>query len=329
MAESSLIVPAYNEEDVIEDTLTHLDKISCYFEEVYLMDDASTDSTQERIHNYLQDHDSDVKVAYMREKQDKIGAIEEAVRHIDSETVFLTDADTRLVTPEEVEAAEKYVQENDYGAVSFAVRPGESAGEAIDKMWNKLQDFDYAMGRALTDYTTGDKLRLDSEDKNVRCIAGAGGMYKTEVLENALEHHSGRHAGDDIETTLITQQILDEDINYFNEVELETNVPKEYPELLKQRTRWAEGAIQSFSEHPRQHLNEIKSLSRYGQVMAYEAGITAAAPVMLGKAALEASQGDLSQAAESFKYWYGIDTVFTGLIGAYSIRKESLTTRKQ
>jgi len=284
---SSLVVPAYNEEDVIDDTLDHLTHLESYFDEIYLIDDASTDSTQERIAEYVRENDTGVKVSYMRENGNKVGAIEEAVRHADSDNVVLTDADTRLETPEAVEDAEEYMDQNGYGALAFKVIPDDSPEGFIDSIWNKLQDFDYAMGRALADYTTGERLRLDPDDKNVRCIAGAGGMYDTEVLEEALQHHSGKHAGDDMETTAITQLLLDNDVDYFSDVEFETEVPKEYSELKDQRVRWNRGAIQAFSNHPKDYLKEAATMSRYGQTVAYEAGITAAAPVLLGKTALE------------------------------------------
>ncbi|MBY6294294.1 glycosyltransferase [Nanohaloarchaea archaeon H01] len=321
---SSLVVPAYNEEDVIDDTLDHLTHLESYFDEIYLIDDASTDSTQERIAEYVRENDTGVKVSYMRENGNKVGAIEEAVRHADSDNVVLTDADTRLETPEAVEDAEEYMDQNGYGALAFKVIPDDSPEGFIDSIWNKLQDFDYAMGRALADYTTGERLRLDPDDKNVRCIAGAGGMYDTEVLEEALQHHSGKHAGDDMETTAITQLLLDNDVDYFSDVEFETEVPKEYSELKDQRVRWNRGAIQAFSNHPKDYLKEAATMSRYGQTVAYEAGITAAAPVLLGKTALEISQGDLAQATESFAFWYGVDATFTTALGAYSLKKGEL-----
>jgi glycosyltransferase involved in cell wall biosynthesis len=325
---SSLVVPAYNEEDVIEDTLDHLTELEPYFDDVYLMDDASTDSSRERIEEYSREKDTDVKVAYMRENGNKVGAIEEAVRHTNSDNVVLTDADTHLVTPEAVEDAEEHMEENGYGALAFKVVPDDSPEGPVDSMWNRLQDFDYAMGRALASYTTGEKLRLDPDDKNVRCIAGAGGIYDTEVLEEALEHHSGRHAGDDMETTAIAQLLLDEDVDYFSDVEFETEVPKDFSTLKDQRTRWSRGSIQAFSNHPGEYVKEAASLSRYGQTVAYEAGITAAAPVFLGKAAREASQGDVAQAADSIALWYGIDAAFTAGLGAYSLNKDELEDKK-
>lgn len=325
---SSLVVPAYNEEDVIEDTLDHLNELQPYFEEIYLVDDASTDSTQKLVSEYIEDHDTDVKVAYMRENGDKVGAIEEAVKATNTDNIVLTDADTRLETPEEIQNAEEFMDSNDYGALAFKVVPDDSPEGLVDNLWNKLQDFDYAMGRALADYTTGEKLRLDPDDKNVRCIAGAGGMYDREVLEEALEKHSGKHAGDDMETTVITQLLLDENVDYFSDVKFETEVPKEFIELKNQRTRWSRGSIQAFSEHPKEYIKEATSFSRYGQTVTYEAGITAAAPVILGKAAFDASQGDLGQAANTAAFWYGLDTAFTAGLGSYSLKKDEFEDNK-
>lgn len=320
---TSLVVPAYNEEDVIEDTLDHLSELEPHFDEIYLMDDASTDSTQDKIEQYLQENDTEIKVSYMRENGNKVGAIEEAVKHTKSDNVVLTDADTRLETPAGVEDAEEYMEENGYGALAFKVVPDDSPEGLADSIWNRLQDFDYAMGRALADYTTGERLRLDPDDKNVRCIAGAGGMYDTEVLEEALQHHSGKHAGDDMETTAITQLRLDEDVDYFSDVEFETEVPKEYSELKDQRTRWSRGAIQAFSNHPKEYIKEATPpVSRYGQTVTLEAGITAAAPVFMGKAAFEASQGDFAQMTETLGWYAMVETGVSGLFGSYVAWKD-------
>lgn len=317
-SDSSLIVPAYNEEEVIRDTLEHLEGLTPYFEDVYLVDDASTDGTHDEIEKYLAENDSDVKVTYMRENGDKIGAISGAAKHCNSENIVLTDADTRLMDPERIEGAQQHMEENGYGALAFKVVPDSSGSGILDKIWDRAQDFDYAIGRAMSDYTTGKKLRIDEDDKNVRCIAGAGGMYNREVFNEAMEHHSGNHAGDDIETTAITQLVLGEDVDYFEDIEFQTDVPKDLDTLTDQRQRWSRGAIQAFSQHPKKHLNEAKDLSRYGQTIAYEAGITSAAPVLLGKAAFEASQGDFAQTADSVKMYVAAEGVFSGGAGLYA-----------
>jgi len=291
----------------------------------------------------LEENETEVKVAYMRENGDKVGAIEEAVRHVDTDNVVLTDADTRLKTPDNISGAEEYIEDNELGALAFKVVPDDSSEGIIESAWNRLQDFEYAMGRAQADNTTGEKLRLDPSDKNVRCIAGAGGMYVTEVIEEALEHHSGRHAGDDMEATGITQLILDQDVDYLSDVEFETDVPKEYLKLKDQRVRWNRGAIQALSQHPDEYLGEVlpdlqgmkeaRSVgeftgalvpSRYGQTIAYEAGITAAASVFLGKAAFEASQGDYAQVTDTLGWFAMSETIFSGTMGSYAAAKGEL-----
>lgn len=326
----SLVVPAYNEEDSIEDTLYHLEDLAGQdqIEDVYLMDDRSEDNTREIITNYLEQNNSDVKVSCMRENANKVGAIEEAVRHIDSDKVVLTDADTRLTTPEELYAAAEEMDEEEYGALALKVIPDGSGDGVLDEIYDRAQDFDYAMGRAMSAFTTGEKLRLDPEDKNVRCVAGAGGMYETDKLEQALEHHSGDHAGDDMETTGITQLILEEDINYNSDVVFETEAPKEMGELLDQRTRWSRGAIQSLSNHPKEYLGEMKSMSRYGMTTTLEAGITAGASAALGGLTYSLATGDIDQAAEMAEFAYKVDFAATAIPGVYAAAKGELKDNK-
>jgi hypothetical protein len=250
------------------------------------------------------------------------------VDYTDNDTVVLTDADTRLRTPERLDDIEVMLEEQELGGLSFRVVPDDSGTSFLDGLWNRLQDFDYAIGRALTDYTTGERLRRDADDKNVRCVPGAGGAYPTDVLREALEKHSGKHAGDDMETTAIAQLVLGEDINYDRETVFETDVPKTYRDLVRQRVRWSKGAIQTFSENPGEHLREMRSGSRYGQTMAYEAGLTALAPVLAGSILASAAAGDIDTAVKTAEIAYTIDTVFTGGIGAYAARKGELEDRK-
>jgi len=348
---SSLVVPAYNEEEVIDETLQELESLTDYFEDVYLIDDDSTDHTRDIIEDYLQENDSDLHVSYMLDNGEKIGAIKDVVDQVKTDTVILTDADTRLENPEKISDAEKYLEKNNYQGMAFRINPSsteeelkesfsqfvenpslkelrDAAYKTKDVMWERFQDFDYAIGRAMSDYTTGEKLRLDPKDKNLRCVAGAGGIFETETLQKALEMHSGRHAGDDMETTSIIQLKLDGDIDYFSDVEFETEVPKNYNELRRQRNRWQEGTVQSFSQNPKKHIKEMFSGSRYGQTIALETWVSGVVPLAVGTSAVAAANGDMDTAQNIAKVAYALDLgVSTGL-GAYAAKKEELRDNK-
>ncbi|MBC5793266.1 MAG: glycosyltransferase family 2 protein [Nanohaloarchaea archaeon] len=325
---SSLIVPAYNEEEIIENTLDHLNDLEPYFEEIYLMDDASIDSTQQRIEEYLKENDTDVKVAYMMENGDKVGAIREAVRHTDSENVVLTDSDTELSNPEKLEDAETYLDENKLEGLAFKIVPDCSSENLKDRIWTRLQDFEYAMTRSFADYTTGESFRLDPDHKKVKVVPGAGGMYKTEELQEALDNHSGKHAGDDIETTSYVQLIQDGAIDHFDDIVMKTKAPISYEELNAQRKRWMKGGFQAFQEQPLEHLKETLSGSRYGQVMATETAAAATAPLLLGKAGFEASQGDFAGMADSLEHLAYVQVGMTAVLGSHAISKDDFVDKK-
>jgi len=80
----------------------------------------------------------------------------------------------------------------------------------------------------------------------MRCICGAGGIYDSQVLLEALKYHSLRHEGDDMETTALVQS-LGHKVGYYNEnLEARTRVPRTWRSLIKQRIRWTVGAIDTY-----------------------------------------------------------------------------------
>lgn len=109
----SIIVPAYNEERIIRDTLR---KVSTYFEERYsfeiiVVDDGSSDKTREFAEVYAKDNGS-VKVIGDGANRGKGYAVRKGVEAASGKYILFTDAD--LSTPiEEVEKLKLWL-ENGY-----------------------------------------------------------------------------------------------------------------------------------------------------------------------------------------------------------------------
>jgi cellulose synthase/poly-beta-1,6-N-acetylglucosamine synthase-like glycosyltransferase len=144
------------------------------------------------------------------------------------------------------------------------------------KWVEKFQYKEYLWDRA-THYHLGKKGKM-------RCIPGAGGIFKAKPLLEALRQHSLKHDGDDMETTVLIQK-LGYKVGYYNPHVLRKNGfdPKEYPEvivytrvpntffkLLKQRIRWTKGACDVYLKEGRFHLGEIKRKTRLGAQAIYE-----------------------------------------------------------
>ncbi len=92
----SVIMPAYMEEDGIEDALLECENLLAGFEapyEIIVVDDGSDDKTSVRACDYVSRH---VKVIRCRENLGKGGAIREGFKHVTGELVIFMDADTDL-----------------------------------------------------------------------------------------------------------------------------------------------------------------------------------------------------------------------------------------
>lgn len=132
-----------------------------------------------------------------------------------------------------------------------------------DTLWDGLQDFDYAMGRVWG-------AKYLKKAKKLRCIAGAGGIWRRTLLSTLLERHSGRHNGDDMELTAMAQG-AGYDVEYESSVIVKTNVPKGLGTLITQRRRWELGALETFEKELGFYWSQVKNLrNRLGHITLWE-----------------------------------------------------------
>lgn len=99
----SLVIPVYNEEDIIQDTLNnvlnYLSTLQCGWE-LIIVDDGSTDKTRKLIGKYTRK----VKLIKMKENRGKGAALREGILGASGEYILFSDADLSvpLDTVEEV-----------------------------------------------------------------------------------------------------------------------------------------------------------------------------------------------------------------------------------
>ena len=151
------------------------------------------------------------------------------------EFVLLLDFDTRLDSKAISaigEVATAVLQNDELGAVAFRVTPPRSGG------WLAVMlTYDYLIGRSM--------YKILAKEKAARCVSGAASMWTRDVLEKILQFHSGQHSGDDFELpALLLKEGLG--VKYLASVVAVTKTPLGYLSLLKQRTRWQLGALETF-----------------------------------------------------------------------------------
>src|SRR6056297_3522152 len=81
----SVIIPAYNEADIIEETLANLDYR--WIKEIIVINDGSEDKTLELIKKYI------VKIINFRENKGKGRAVEAGLKAARGEVIAIIDAD--------------------------------------------------------------------------------------------------------------------------------------------------------------------------------------------------------------------------------------------
>ena len=114
LPEVTLMVCAYNEEDIIAekmDNTRHLDYPSDRLHLVWVTD-GSNDNTNVLLSAY-----PEVKVIYFPERRGKAAALKHGIKEIDTEIVMMTDANTML-NPEAVREVARLMQDPKVGCVS-------------------------------------------------------------------------------------------------------------------------------------------------------------------------------------------------------------------
>jgi cellulose synthase/poly-beta-1,6-N-acetylglucosamine synthase-like glycosyltransferase len=248
-----VVIPEYNEcsklgKNAFLDQIRHIEKLSSSckeISEIILVDDCSTDGGWELMANIVANQK--LRVLRMDKNQRKIGAIKKVLPEITSEFVLLTDFDSQPVDITKVtDVLEKFREDEKLAAVALRIVPSENS------ILGRLQDLDYSMASAV-----GATYLKDC--KKLRCVGGAGGIWRVKILMEILNEHSGRHNGDDMETTAIGMR-KGYNFTYAPEVLICTVTPHSIIGLWKQRRRWELGALETFAKEKRFYLRTVLNI---------------------------------------------------------------------
>lgn len=316
MKRTAVVVPEFNERSR-SDLAARLD----YFArlaaghrdrlDVIIVDDASTDGSREALERYVKERSPAFTALYMQQNGHKIGAIKAAVRSASAgiDTILLTDFDSSI--PESSmarfgEMVEALHSEQNLGG--FALRVD---GENTDSMLGYIQNLEYVIGRAFDG--------VARSERKTRCIAGAGGLWKRSVLEEVFPEHSGRHNGDDMELTAMAMR-HGYSLSSYPEFVVNTKTPETFGILLKQRTRWELGALETYAKEwkffGKTALSSFK-LKRFGLLTSLQIGVFAALPF----SEYVGIKSGIDKSWEYFALYYGTDLGFLSTM-AFLARKE-------
>jgi cellulose synthase/poly-beta-1,6-N-acetylglucosamine synthase-like glycosyltransferase len=228
----SVIVPAFNEELVIEATIRSLLASNYENYEIIVVDDGSRDRTSEIVREHFYSHP---RVRLLTTTNiGKAAALNLGLRHARGEVVVALDADT-LFAPQTIGALAHRFYDKQMGAIAGNAKVGNRIN--IVTRWQALE------------YITSQNMdrRAFASLNCITVVPGAVGAWRRDLLEQAGGFPSDTLA-EDQDLTLHVRR-LGYKIGYEENAVAWTEAPDRLRTLAKQRFRWAYGTLQCMWKH--------------------------------------------------------------------------------
>jgi len=182
---------------------------------------------------------------------------------------FIVSNDPAITVKEGIQQAKDYLQEQGASGFGFMAIPYTFKKT---KLIHKIQYYEYLAARSMH--------HILNRTGTLRCIPGAGGIFRSNALIEALQRHSLEHDGDDMEITAILQG-LGYKLGYCNKfISVLTIVPDSWLKLIRQRIRWRRGALKTYYYCWPFYSNQIKGLHGVGLLCCYEMAIVIGTPLL-------------------------------------------------
>src|SRR5262249_34241770 len=229
----AVIVPAYNEERVINQTISSLlasDHPPNF--EIVVVDDGSADNTYQRVKEAFGDEPR-VRL-YTKPNSGKADALNFGVAHTSAEIVIALDADT-IFARDTISKLVRHFSNPRVGAVAGNAKVGNRIN--LLTRWQALE------------YITSQNLDRRAFDvlNCVTVVSGAVGAWRRELVEEAGGFSSITLA-EDAELTMAIRK-LGHQIEYEDEAIALTEAPDTVRGFIRQRYRWMYGTLQAAWHH--------------------------------------------------------------------------------
>jgi peptidoglycan-N-acetylglucosamine deacetylase len=228
----SIVVPAYNEELVVEKTIRSLLASDYSTYEIIVIDDGSQDNTSKVVAETFSDDDR-VRL-FTVANAGKAAALNAGLRHARGEIIVALDADT-LFTPQTVASLAHRFYDKQLGAIAGNAKVGNRVN--LITRWQALE------------YITSQNMdrRAFASLNCITVVPGAVGAWRKDLLVEAGGFPSDTLAEDQDLTLGIRR--LGYTIGYEETAIAWTEAPHDLRSLAKQRFRWAYGTLQCMWKH--------------------------------------------------------------------------------
>lgn len=228
----SVLVPSFNEELVIRNTIDSLLASDYENYEVIVVDDGSTDRTGEMVKESFSGNDR-VRL-FSIPNAGKATALNFGLKHATGEVVIALDADT-LFAPQTLAALAHRFYDPKMGAVAGNAKVGNRIN--LVTRWQALE------------YITSQNMdrRAFASLNCITVVPGAVGAWRRDLLEQA-GGFPGDTLAEDQDLTLRIRR-LGHNIGYEENAIAWTEAPDRLRSLARQRFRWAYGTLQCMWKH--------------------------------------------------------------------------------
>ncbi|MFP4229849.1 MAG: glycosyltransferase [Candidatus Nanohaloarchaea archaeon] len=233
----TVLMPAYNEEEVVEKSLESVKNLDYPNYSVKFVDDGSTDGTLEKAEKYASDS---IEIIEHEENRGKAAALNTGLEEADSDYVVVQDADSEIEASLLEKALAKMEEEKSIGAVIAAIMPLKA-----DSFVRKIQVVEYRL--------TNFYRMLMTEMDTLNVTPGAFSVYRNLDLKEVGGFDEG-NITEDLEMAFrLRKHGRNFEMIYFNSSK--TEFPSTLKQLYNQRVRWARGFIYNALKYREMFLN--------------------------------------------------------------------------
>ena len=297
----SILVPAYNEEKVIQLTIDSLLNADYPHKEIIVIDDGSKDKTLEIARQYK----DKVKVLH-KENGGKASALNYGLVFSKGDIVVVVDADT-VVGRQALKNIAKGFRNENVAAVAGNI-----------KIRNKVNWLTWCQA---LDYLTGIQIMRRALDYfgAITIVPGALGAFSKKKLEQAGAYHKDTIVEDfDATMKLLKSGLI---VQASSNAVAYTQAPQTFRDFYKQRKRWYRGNLQVMTRHADALTNpRFGSLQRfaYPLMIIHMLVIPSTSIMVWGFAAYQALIGQY----EFVAYMVGLFILLQYLLGVLAVRMD-------
>lgn len=228
----SLILPAYNEEEIIGKSVSSGLEQDYVNLEILVVDDGSTDKTAEIVKKYVE-HDKRVTLIQHNANLGKPEALNTGFRNAKGEISIFADSDSFL-SQNFISETVKHFRNPNVGMVAGMIVIDNDYG-----LWGKCQQIEYLYSQYVVRY-------VQHLNQNVLICPGAGTAIRTEIAR--ANPHSDRTITEDADLSFCVARDgwkIEQEINAMSF----TDAPANYKDFVCQRKRWLYGVLQTLKLH--------------------------------------------------------------------------------